>query len=668
MTFCFNMEDEYDRIERETSNKASILCRGGVVPLNIVSVENISKSYSEKTLLKDISFGIEEGDKISLIGINGIGKSTLLKIAAGAEVPDGGRVIRRNNLQVEYLPQNPEFQQGISVLQQVFRGHSPVMKLLRDYEYTLKRFNEGDNSQEKRLIALTNSMDSMHAWELENEAKTILSRLGILDFDMDIGTLSGGQKKRVALASALINPADLLILDEPTNHIDTDTVDWLEKYLNGRKGALLMVTHDRYFLDRVCNRIIELDHGVLYSYRENYSKYLSLRLERQQLDQTLDQKRESLLKRELDWIRQGAKARTTKQKARIDRFEQLQDQETRPMAAAIEIDSKASRLGRKTIILEHVHKSFDGREFIKDFNYILQRRDRVGIIGPNGIGKTTLLRMIGGTLAPDQGEVITGETVKVGFFTQECDEIDEINQEVRVIDYIRSYGEVVATNEGVASASQMLEKFLFPPAVQWTPVAKLSGGERRRLYLLRILLSSPNILMMDEPTNDLDIQTLTILESYLDDFPGAVIIVSHDRYFLDRVVNRILSFNEAGVVNQYEGNYSDYLENIRLLEDEEDVAKTGKNEKTLKQNAKDKPLKFSYKEQKEYEEIDPLIAHLEQEIHNVTQSLDEDLSDYEYLQRQISKKELLEAKLHETMDRWVYLNELAENIAKEEKE
>lgn len=637
--------------------------------MNILSAERLSKSYSEKILFEDISVGINEGDKIGLIGINGTGKSTLLKILAGIETSDTGRIITANGATIEYLPQNPEFYGDMTVIRQVFRGSSPVMELLRQYEEALQKYNEGagDSRLEKELVALTQKMDLMEAWTVENEAKAVLTRLGIDDFQARIGTLSGGQKKRVAMAGALISPADLLIMDEPTNHIDNDTVGWLENYLGKRKGALLMVTHDRYFLDRIANRIIELDKGKLYSYQANYNRFLEMKAEREELEQGAERKRQSLLRKELEWIRRGARARSTKQKARIERFEKLQEVKPREAAGSVEIKAGASRLGRKTIELAGVSKGFSGIELMKDFNYVLLRDDRIGIIGPNGSGKSTLLRIICGRLKPDSGEVAIGETVKIGFFTQENEGMDE---SLRVIEYIREEAEVLTTSEGSLSASQMLERFLFPPSAQWTPISKLSGGEKRRLYLLRILMGAPNILLLDEPTNDLDIQTLTILEEYLDEFSGAVIVVSHDRYFLDRVVEKIFSFEGDGNIRQYAGNYSDYSSHMGKVPPEPDCNSSrpaeDKNkipaENIYNKGKKDRPVRFSFKEQKEYEQIDGIIASLEKEIEETDRLMEGASSDFELLQELISRKEVLENQLEASMERWVYLNELAEEI------
>lgn len=639
--------------------------------MNILSAEGISKSYSEKILFNDISLGVGEGDKIGLIGVNGTGKSTLLKVIAGIEPTDTGRIIRTNNARVGYLEQSPAFESGTTVLQQVFNGHSPIMELLRDYESVIIKSNEnpGDEKLEKRLLDLMHKMDTMNAWTLESEAKTILTKLGINNFDADVATLSGGQRKRIAMAGALINPTELLILDEPTNHIDNDTVDWLEKYLNSRKGALLMVTHDRYFLDRVVNRIIELDNGKLYSYQANYSRFLEMKAEREELEQASERKRQNLLRTELEWIRRGAQARSTKQKARIERFEKLKETDAHSQGENIEIQVGSARLGRKIIEVENIKKAYENRTVIDEFSYVLQRDDRIGIIGPNGIGKSTLLRIISGSIEPDSGKVEIGETVKTGFFTQESVEMD---QNLRVIEYIRSVAEHIETKNGSLSASQMLERFLFPPSVQWTPISKLSGGEKRRLYLLSILMSAPNILLLDEPTNDLDIQTLTILEAYLDEFPGAVITVSHDRYFLDRTVNRIFSFERDGRITKYAGNYSDYRDYMEghgnSAEDTKAADTDKKNDSSQNkiewQKQKEKPLKFTFKEQKEFDEIDDVITVLESDIDKVKKEIDQSSTDFTKLQELLEKQQNLEKQLDEKMERWTYLNELAEKIEK----
>ncbi|MEW6697761.1 MAG: ABC-F family ATP-binding cassette domain-containing protein [Bacillota bacterium] len=635
--------------------------------MNLLTVENLTKSYGVKILFEQISFGIAEGEKIGLVGVNGTGKSTLLKVLTGLEKADHGKITMLNNLHIEYLPQNPTFYQEATVLQQVFKGNSSVMQLLRDYEKTVELLtSEPDNQTlQKRMLHLGQQMDAMDAWQLESEAKTILTKLGVADFNSCVATLSGGQRKRVALAGALINQADLLILDEPTNHIDNETVAWLEQYLSKRKGALLMITHDRYFLDRVATTILELDRGNLYHYTGNYSKFLELKVEREEQQQSSERKRQNILRNELAWIRRGAKARTTKQKARIDRFNKLNEEKADLSSDKLEISVGASRLGKKVIIIEHISKGFDQRVLIQDFSYIFARDDRVGIIGPNGSGKSTLLNMIAGTAEPDSGRVELGQTVKIGYFSQEN---IEMNQEMKVIEYIKEVAEYLPTSEGeLISASQMLNRFLFPPNVQWTPIARLSGGEKRRLYLLRVLMGAPNVLLLDEPSNDLDIQTLTILEDYLDEFPGALIVVSHDRYFLDRTVEKIFAFGENGRINDFVGNYSDYEDFLSSQANESDNKEVKLNQDKGNPSAekkKDRPLKFTYKEQKEYEQIEVIINGAEEELGAVNERINQAGSDYGLLQELLELQKGLEIRLEELLERWTYLNELAEQIEK----
>lgn len=633
--------------------------------MNILSIDNISKGYSDKTLFENVSLGIGDGDKIGLIGINGTGKSTLLKIIAGVETADTGKIIAGSRISIEYLSQDPDFDGGANVLEQVFKGNSPVMQLLREYEGAVEKLskNPEDEELQRALTNLNSKMDSMNAWQIESEAKTVLTRLGITDFKAKMAELSGGQKKRIALASSLIMPSDLLILDEPTNHMDNDTIAWLEQYLNKRKGALLMITHDRYFLDRVTNRIIELDKGTLYSYQGNYSTFLEKKLEREELEQASERKRQNILRKELAWIRRGAKARTTKQKARIQRFEELSSQGIEINSDKLEMTSVSSRLGKKVIEVENISKSLSGRTLIEGFSYIVVREDRVGIVGPNGSGKSTLLNMIAGRLNVDSGKIDIGETVNIGYFSQEN---TELNEQLRVIEYIKEVAEyVLLANGDRITASQMLERFLFSPALQWTPISKLSGGEKRRLYLLRVLMGAPNVLLLDEPTNDLDIQTLTILEDYLDDFSGAVIVVSHDRYFLDRVTDKIFDFEGMGIIKQYTGNYSDYIEAVKESAAEEIKERPKQDKKDRdEEKKKNKPLKFSFKEQKEYEEIDDKIEKVENQICNMDTQIEGAASDYETLQKLIAEKEELESQLEYLMERWTYLNELAEEIEK----
>lgn len=595
--------------------------------MNIINIEHISKVFGEKQVFDDISCGIHQGDKIGIIGINGTGKTTLLKIIAGLEEPDQGQVIFQKGLRVTYLPQSPKFPEHATVLSYVADG--------------------ADGAD----------------WGRESEAKNALNRLGITDHHEEIDHLSGGQKKRVALARTLVNPADVLILDEPTNHIDNEMAVWLEEYLNQWKGAIIMVTHDRYFLDRVTNKILEIDHGKLYSYTANYSQFLELKAQREEMELASERKRQSVLRMELEWAKRGCRARTTKQRARLERLEALKNGKAPVRDAEVEMDSVETRMGKKTIELHHISKSYGQKKLIDDFEYIVLKNQRLGIIGPNGCGKSTLMKIITGKEEPDQGTVEIGDTVKIGYFAQEVMEMDE-NQ--RVIDYIKDVAEYVPTKDGRITASQMLERFLFTPAMQYTPIGKLSGGERRRLYLLKVLMDAPNVLILDEPTNDLDIPTLTILEDYLDSFLGIVITVSHDRYFLDNIADRIFAFEAGGKLVQYEGGYTDYLEakerkNGTVVRESEESAKKKADRKNWKKDAPEK-LKFTYKEQKEYETIDDEIASLEQKI----EELDEQMMQYATNSAKLSEiteqKEDAEAALEEKMERWVYLNDLAERI------
>jgi ABC transport system ATP-binding/permease protein len=636
--------------------------------MNLLSAEKVTKSYGTKVLFSELSFGIDRSEKIGLIGINGTGKSTLLKILVGQENPDTGKIAYTSNARIGYLPQNPVFKEDCTVLEEAIQSNSPVMKLIRDYEEVLIQLEHlpTDPALQKRMLQLGQRMDEANAWQIESEAKTILTKLGITDFEAKVGNLSGGQRKRVALAAALINPVDLLILDEPTNHIDNITVAWLEQFLKERKGALLMVTHDRYFLDRVVKGIFELDQAKIYSYVGNYSLFLEKKAERQELEQSLTAKRENLFRRELAWIKRGAKARSTKQQARIGRFEDLQAQMVKNDPRQMELVAGSSRLGKKVIVIEKLVKRFDDKLIITNFDYAFSRDDRMGIIGPNGIGKSTLLNMIAGNLKPDQGQIEIGSTVKIGFFTQEYPEFDETQ---RVIDYIKAQAEHLPTADGgTISASQLLERFLFPDALQWAPIAKLSGGEKRRLFLLRILMSTPNVLLLDEPTNDLDIQTLSILEDYLEDFSGVMIAVSHDRYFLDRVADKLLIFEGNGEISHFVGNYTEYreyLENQAVTTPvQKTVLKEDNEQKRSRACVKDKPLKLSFKEQRELDEIDGVIAGVEQELTQVKLQIEQAGSDYLLLEELTGRQEKLEQRLNELLERWAYLNELVEEIAK----
>lgn len=631
--------------------------------MNLLTVEGISKSFGDKKIFDDITFGIDEGDRIGLIGINGTGKSTLLKIVAGNESADSGQIVKKTGLRIGYLPQTPDFDPEDTVLGQVFNCDSPVINLIKEYEQAVREVElTGSEESQKALYALNDKMDAADAWNIESDAKTILTKLNIPDFYKKAGTLSGGQLKRMALARALITPVDLLILDEPTNHIDNDSVEWLEKYLAKYKGALLMVTHDRYFLDRIVNKTLELDEARLYSYTTNYSGFLEAKAEREELAAAAERKRRNFLRTEIEWVRRGAQARTTKQKARLERFKEVSEMKFSKEKDSLEIGSVASRMGRKTIIAENISKSFDGVKYIDDFSYIILKHDRIGIIGPNGCGKSTLVNMLTGNLEPDSGKVECGETIKIGLFSQHNETMDPAQ---RVIDYIRDTAEYVLTTEGRISASQMLEKFLFNPSMQYSPIGKLSGGEKRRLYLLKVLIEAPNILFLDEPTNDLDIETLAILEDFLDVFNGAVVAVSHDRYFLDKTVDRIFAFEGNGKITQYEGGYSDYLRQYEQRHTEEVQPKpvSQKAERT----SSPKPLKMSYQEQKDYETINDRIENLENAIAETEDEMSKITSDYVKLQELSEKKSALEAELEEAYDRWVYLSELAEKIAESKK-
>lgn len=642
----------------------------------ILSAEQITKSYSERVLLDAVSFSISEGDKIGLIGVNGAGKSTLLKILAGLETQDAGKLIVSSLAQIDFMAQEPDFEPGKTVLEQVFSGSSPELLLVRDYEEALAavQTQSEDLNKGERLISLMHQMDIRDAWSLESKIKTILTQLGINTFHQDIGTLSGGMKKRVAMAAALIRPSNLLILDEPTNHIDNDTVAWMERYLANRKGALLLVTHDRYFLERVTNRIIELDHGNLFGYQANYSRYLEMKLEREVVAQGMERKRQNLYKKELAWIRRGAKARTTKSKARIDRFEALKDTQMEAHTDFSDITITSMRLGKKIIDLLDVSKSFDEKTLFQKLELRLLRNDRIGIVGPNGCGKSTLLNLIAGNMAPDIGVVSVGETVKVGFFTQENSGMKE---DLRVLEYLQENAGPVETRTGVMSAAQMLELFLFPPEIQWTPVSKLSGGEKRRLFLLRILMGRPNILLLDEPTNDLDIQTLSVLETYLDDFSGAVLAVSHDRYFLDRVAEKLLVFDGKGAVSAYAGNYTDYQTYLKKTEgigteeavpNAHSVVPPVKKKKSVTAAKKETvenfvyPEKFTYNEKREFECIDVRVEQLEIAVAELESALELAAADYERLPSLLQEKQVLDAKLEEAIERWTYLNEIHEKM------
>ena len=640
--------------------------------MNLITLENISKSYSEKILANNVSLGINEGEKIGLIGVNGTGKSSFLKIVAGVEEPDEGTVIKGNRVRIEYLAQTPDYDDNATVLEQVFKGNSEEMRILREYEELLEKIDKGEvkENDSERLIKLQGKIDALNLWDMESEAKNVLTKLGITNFEEKVGNLSGGQKKRIMLAAALITPCELLILDEPTNHLDNETISWLEEYLNSRKGALLMITHDRYFLDRVTNRILELDRGRLFSYDGNYSVFLEKKMERIAIEKASEEKRQNLMRKELAWVRRGAKARTTKQKARLQRFDELVNQEGFIENENIEISVMGTRLGKKIIEIEHLNKSFGDKKIVDDFNYIVLRSDRIGIVGPNGIGKSTLMGMIEGKVKPDSGEIIKGETVKIACFSQED---THMHPEMRAIDYIKEAGEYLQTATGERiTASQMCEKFLFDGTLQWTMIGMLSGGERRRLHLLRVLMEAPNVLLLDEPTNDLDIETLNRLEDYLDDFGGVVITVSHDRYFLDRICNKIFSYKGNGKIDIYTGNYGDYLlskeeEAVNNKEKEVAVDKNKKEPSVDKNKNKGKVLKFSFKEQREFETIDEEIMTLEEKIEELDSLMAKHASEYGRLQELMEEKAKIEEELAFKYERWEYLNELAAQIEEDKK-
>lgn len=640
--------------------------------MNLITLENISKSYSEKILANNVSLGINEGEKIGLIGVNGTGKSSFLKIVAGVEEPDEGTVTKGNRVRIEYLAQTPDYDDNATVLEQVFKGNSEEMRILREYEELLEKIDKGEvkENDSERLIKLQGKIDALNLWDMESEAKNVLTKLGITNFEEKVGNLSGGQKKRIMLAAALITPCELLILDEPTNHLDNETISWLEEYLNSRKGALLMITHDRYFLDRVTNRILELDRGRLFSYDGNYSVFLEKKMERIAIEKASEEKRQNLMRKELAWVRRGAKARTTKQKARLQRFDELVNQEGFIENENIEISVMGTRLGKKIIEIEHLNKSFGDKKIVDDFNYIVLRSDRIGIVGPNGIGKSTLMGMIEGKVKPDSGEIIKGETVKIACFSQED---THMHPEMRAIDYIKEAGEYLQTATGERiTASQMCEKFLFDGTLQWTMIGMLSGGERRRLHLLRVLMEAPNVLLLDEPTNDLDIETLNRLEDYLDDFGGVVITVSHDRYFLDRICNKIFSYEGNGKIDIYTGNYGDYLlskeeEAVNNKEKEVAVDKNKKEPSVDKNKNKGKVLKFSFKEQREFETIDEEIMTLEEKIEELDSLMAKHASEYGRLQELMEEKTKVEEELAFKYERWEYLNELAAQIEENKK-
>ncbi len=633
--------------------------------MNLITLENITKSYSEKILVNNISLGINEGDKIGLIGVNGTGKSTLLKIIAGVEETDSGNITKPNKVRIEYLPQNPYYDESATVLEQVFKGTSSEMKLLCDYQKVLDKLSlEYNDSLNNELIKLQDKIDSLKLWDLESEAKTVLTKLGVNNFNQKVAELSGGQRKRISLASALITPCELLILDEPTNHLDNDTINWLEEYLNNKNISLLMITHDRYFLDRVTNRIIELDRGKLFSYDGNYSVFLEKKIERLALESSMEQKRQNLIRTELAWVRRGARARTTKQKARLQRFDELVNDVPTYRKDNLEISTASSRLGKKIIEIHNISKSFGDKKVINNLEYALSRTDRIGIIGKNGMGKSTLINILNGKLKPDSGHIEIGETVKIGCFSQDD---SHMNLDMRAIDYVKEVSDYIETSDGQKiTASQMCERFLFDGTMQYTHIRKLSGGERRRLHLLRTLMSAPNVLLLDEPTNDLDIETLNRLEDYLDEFPGVVICVSHDRYFLDRICNKIFAYEGLGNINIYTGNYSEYLvyKESQPIQIENIEVKPSSNSVKKEKPKNNKKLKFTFNEQREFDTIDDDIALLEDKIQSIDDNLDKYSTDFTKLQEMLDEKASLEKELEYKYERWEYLNNLADEIEK----
>lgn len=626
--------------------------------MKMITIENVTKTYGEKELFKGISFTISERERVGLIGVNGTGKSSLLRIAAGIDQPDNGDIICAKDYKISFLSQQPEMEPGRTVLDQVFSGEAPILKLMRDYEIVLSELeiNPDDHTLQERLFDLQRQMDSSNGWDASTAAKSILMQLGITDFSRKMHELSGGQKKRVALAQVLIESPDLLILDEPTNHLDYETVKWLEDYLSRYSGSLLLVTHDRYFLDRVTNRIFELDGGALYSYKGNYASFLEAKAIREENDAATLEKKKNLFRQELEWIRRGAKARTTKQKARIQRFDQLDEEVSNVKSSEkLDISLSGSRLGKQVLELKDATKKYEGKVILDHFNMLIKPGDRLGIIGRNGTGKSTLLNILSDKIHLDSGEIITGQTVKIAYYTQENEDMDENK---RVIEYLKETAEIVHTTDGkTISATQMLERFLFPPYSHGTPIRKLSGGEKRRLYLLKLLMEEPNVLLLDEPTNDLDTQTLTVLEDYLEDFSGVVITVSHDRYFLDKVVDQLLVLEGEGRTALYFGNYSDYLE--KRPKPESDIVNPKKEK--AEQAEKPKKKKMTYKEQKEWEEIEDKIAETEERLEALQTEMAKIGSDFEKGQALMIEEAELNDKLEHFIERWTYLSEIAEN-------
>ena len=634
----------------------------------IITVENFTKSYGEKILFDGVNFSMDAGDKVGIVGVNGTGKSTFLKAVAGLIPVDAGEITTMRGLRIEYLAQDKVFEPENTVLMEVFRGMSPLMQALRGYELAMAavEHNPYDKKAQQEIMRHTAVIDEHDGWQLEGAAKTVLTKLGLRDYTAKAGTLSGGEQKRLALATALIQPCDLLILDEPTNHLDSETIGWLEEYLRAFKGAILMVTHDRYFLDNTSTKILELDKGNAYTYTGNYSDYLEQKAARLEREQSAEAKRQNFLRNELKWLRRGAQARSTKQRARIQRYEEVKAQSVNIDNSTVEIGLSGSRLGRTVIELDHVHYEVDGRTIVKDFTYTVLRNDRIGILGANGTGKTTLLNIIAGQLAPTSGTVTIGQTVKIGYFAQRAVDMDE---RLRAIEYVKEAAHFITLADGTRiSASQLMERFLFPGDLQWTPIGRLSGGEKRRLYLLRVLMEEPNVLLLDEPTNDLDIETMAVLENFIDDFNGAIIFVSHDRFFVDRLAGKVFAYEAGGNLRMYAGGYSYYKE--KLAEEETPSAPAAE---TLVKKPKEKPTvaekqetqskrKFTFKEQKEYAEIEGIIASKEGELKVVQLQMAENATDFGRLNELAKEEARLTAEVEHLMERWEYLEEIASQM------
>jgi len=630
----------------------------------IITIENFAKSYGEKQLFQGVDFSMDAGDKVGIVGINGTGKSTFLKTIAGITPVDEGSMVTKKGLRIEYLAQDKIFEPENTVLMEVFRGMTPLMQALRGYELALAESAQHpeDKRVQQEIMTYTAKIDELDGWQIESAAKTVLMKLGIGDYTEKAGTLSGGQQKRLALATALIQPCDLLLLDEPTNHLDSESIVWLEEYLKGQKCAVLMVTHDRYFLDHTATKILELDKGKAYTYSGNYSEFLEQKAARIEREQASEQKRQNFLRNELKWLRRGAQARSTKQKARIERYEEVKNQSVDLDRGTVEIGLAGSRLGRTVIELDHVHYEVDGRTIIKDFSYTLLRNDRVGILGPNGTGKSTLLNILAGRLQPTSGTVTIGQTVKIGYFTQRSVEMDE---RLRAIEYIQEAAHHITLADGTRiSASQLMERFLFPGDLQWTPISRLSGGEKRRLYLLRVLMEEPNVLLLDEPTNDLDLETMSVLEAFIDDFCGAIVFVSHDRFFVDRLADKVFVYESDGSLTMYAGGYSYYQEKLAAKAAVLSEVPAGKPQ-SVKEPAKSAPRtesrpKLTFKEQKEYAEIEGIIASKEGELKVIQLQMEQHAADYGRLNELSKEENRLQAELEHLMERWAYLEEIAE--------